>query len=167
MTVTRRQALAGSAAMLISAWDSSRIVFAAESPAVAALDTSPLIYLTPVISGGRESACHAEVWFVHYQTAIFVVTPMDAWRAEAVRRGFNRAKIWTGAFGVWKRAEGRYRSAPYLEIEGRFEIDAAVHAQVLAEYGRKYVSEWGSWGPRFRDGLAEGSRVMLRYRIVS
>ena len=167
MTVNRRQALAGSAALLISAWSTSRIAFAAESPAVAALDKSQLIYLTPVVSGGRESACHGEVWFVQHQKEIFVITPADTWRAEAVRRGFKRAKIWIGEFGVWKRAEDRYRSAPYLEIEGRIETDAAVHSELLPKFGRKYANGWDSWGPRFRDGLANGARVMLRYQVVS
>ena len=167
MTVNRRQALASGAALLISAWGSSRFAFAAESPAAAALDESQTIYLTPLVSGGRESACHGEVWFVHHQQAIFVNTKADAWRARAVRRGFKRAKIWIGEFGVWKNAEERYRSAPSLEVEGRLETDAAVHSQILSIYGRKYASEWGSWGPRFRDGLTDGSRVMLRYQVVS
>ena len=167
MTVNRRQALAGSAALLISAWGTSRIAFAAESLAIAALDKSQLIYLTPVVSGGRESACHGEVWFVHHQKEIFVITQSDTWRAVAVRRGFKRAKIWIGEFGVWKRADDRYRSAPYLEIEGRFESDTALHSELLAKFGRKYASGWDSWGPRFRDGLANGDRVMLRYQVAS
>ena len=167
MTVNRRQALAGSAALVISAWSTSRIAFADESPAVAALDESQLIYLTPVVSGGRESACHGEVWFVHHQKEIFVITEADTWRAEAMRRGFKHAKIWIGEFGVWKGAEERYRSAPYLEIEGRFETDTAVHSELLAKFGRKYASGWDSWGPRFRDGLANGARVMLRYQVAS
>jgi hypothetical protein len=167
MTFNRRQALAGGAALLLSAWGSARVAFAVESPAVAALDKSKLIYLTPVLSGGQESRCHGEVWYVHHHGEIFVVTRADAWRAEALRRGFRRAKIWIGEFGVWKRAEDRYRSAPYLEIEGRLETDTAVHAEVLGKFGLKYESEWGSWGPRFRDGIAEGSRVLLRYQIVS
>jgi hypothetical protein len=167
MTFTRRHALASGAALLTAAWGNLRYAYAEESPAVAALDKSALIYLTPIVSGGRESHCHGEVWFVHYQGDIFVNTPATTWRAEAMRRGFRHAKIWIGEFGVWTRAKDRYRSAPYLEIEGQIETDPDVHAELLGEFGRKYESEWGKWGPRFRDGLADGSRVLLRYRVAA
>lgn len=164
MPLSRRQALTGSAALLITASAAPFAVRAAVSPAVAALDGSQLIYLTPVLGDGSESTCHGEVWFVHHDGEIFVVTQADAWRAEALRRGLTRAKIWIGEFGVWTSAEGRYRSAPYLEIEGRIEPDREVHARMLPIFGAKYAAEWGSWGPRFRDGLANGKRVLLRYR---
>ena len=167
MTVNRRQALTGGAALLVSAWGSVRITFAAESAAVAALGKSTLIYLTPLLSGGGESRCQGEVWFVHHNGEIFVVTPHSAWRAQAVSKGLRRARIWVGEFGAWKRAKESYRSAPSLEIEGRLETDATVHSEVLGKFGSKYVSEWDSWGPRFRDGLAEGSRVLLRYQVAS
>lgn len=162
MNLTRRQLMLGAGALVL-AGHRVPAVFADSSPAVAALDRSALIYLTPVVSGGAESACKAEVWFVHHEGAIYVVTQADAWRAEALRRGFNRARIWIGEFGPWKSAGNRYRSAPYLEITGGVESDSAVHGAMLPLFGKKYASEWGTWGPRFRDGLASGKRVMLRY----
>ena len=39
--------------------------------------------------------------------------------------------------------------------------------RALEAFGAKYADEWGSWGPRFRDGLADGSRVLLRYRPLA
>lgn len=167
MSINRRQALTGSVALLLSGWGGARFTLAAESPAIAFLDKSNLIYLTPLLADGRESTCHGEVWFVHHNREIFVVTKADAWRAQAVRRGWRRAAIWIGEFGVWKKAKDRYRSAPYLVIEGRLETDADVHKDVLGTYGVKYESEWETWGPRFRKSLADGSRVMLRYQVVS
>lgn len=167
MRITRREALAGTSALLLSAWGSTSITLAADTPAVAFLDKSDLIYLTPFLSDGRESKCHGEVWFVHHKQDIFVVTKSDAWRTEAIRRGLNRAGIWIGEFGAWKRAKDQYRSAPYLVIEGRIESDAATHEELLSVFGAKYTSEWGSWGPRFRDGLADGSRVLLRYTVAT
>ncbi|TDJ63485.1 MAG: hypothetical protein E2O36_03250 [Proteobacteria bacterium] len=167
MSINRRKAIISSAALLLSGWGSARVALAAESPAVAFLDKSNLIYLSPLLADGQESTCHGEVWFVHYMGEIFVVTPSDAWRAEAVRRGLRRAAIWIGEFGAWKKAENRYRSAAHLTIEGRIEVDAAVHDEILGRFGVKYVKEWGTWGPRFRTELADGSRVMLRYQVVS
>ena len=164
MAFTRRRALASSAGLLLSAWSSVRYTYAA-SPAVAALNKSGLIYLTPLVARGRESQCQGEVWFVYHKEEIFVSTPKGTWRAEAVRRGYRRAKIWIGEFGVWKSAERSFRSAPYLELTGKLETDIAVHTEVLGVFGSKYTAEWDKWGPRFRDGLADGSRVLLRYQI--
>jgi hypothetical protein len=167
MSINRRQALAGTTALLLSGIGSTRISMAAESPAVAFLDKSALIYLTPLLADGRESTCHSEIWFVHHKQEIFVVTKADAWRAEALRRGYRRASIWIGEFGNWKKANDKYRSAPHLNIEGSLETQTDVQADVLGSYASKYADEWGSWGPRFQKGLADGSRVMLRYTVSS
>ena len=167
MGMNRRQALGRGAALLVSGYGYASLAVADASPAVAFLDKSDLIYLTPIRSDGAESTCHGEVWFIHYNQEIFVVTKSDAWRTEAIRRGLRRASIWIGEFGVWTRAKDRYRSAPFLRIEGSIEEDTAVHEELLALFGVKYASEWGSWGPRFRKGLANGSRVLLRYQVLS
>jgi hypothetical protein len=167
MALTRRNALSRGAALFAAAWTAPQIALAAESPSVAALDKSNLIYLSPVVTGGKESVCHGEVWFIHHNHEIFVVTQSNAWRAEATRRGFKRAKIWIGEFGAWKSAKNHYLSAPYLEIEGQLESDSNVHAEVLSVFGEKYSDEWGSWGPRFSKGLADGSRVLLRYKVAA
>jgi hypothetical protein len=166
MMISRRRMLIAGTALLVAGGARPRFASAAPSPAVAALDKSALIYLTPVVSDGRESACHGEVWFVHHESEVYVVTQANAWRAEAVRKGFTTAKIWIGEFGAWKSANDRYRSAPFLEITGRLEAEASVHKSVLDVFGAKYAAEWGSWGPRFHDGLADGSRVLLRYQVA-
>lgn len=167
MRFNRRQALGGTAALLLAGFGSSRVTFAAVSPAVAFLDKSALIYLTPLLSNGQESTCHGEVWFVHHNSEIFVVTQADAWRAEALRRGLQRASIWIGEFGPWKKSKDHYRSAPHLIIEGLLEAESSVQQEVLGAYAKKYADEWSSWGPRFNKGLADGSRVMLRYKVSS
>lgn len=163
MKMNRRRLLQAGATAVTAACINP-LVFAKNSPAVDALDKSALIYLTPILSNGNESQCHGEVWFVHHDNEIFVVTQTTAWRAEAIRKGLTEAAIWIGEFGAWTRAKDKYRSAPYLRIDGRLEEDEQVHAQLLTLFGKKYSKEWGSWGPRFQQGLAEGSRVMLRYR---
>ena len=165
MTMNRRQALASTAAIALVGWGHARIAVA-DSPAVSFLDKSNLIYLSPLLADGRESTCHGEVWFVNDGAKIFVVTKADAWRAEALRRGLTAA-IWIGEFGVWTSAKEKYRSAPYLVAAGQLETDPALHARILKLFGSKYANEWGKWGPRFRDGLADGSRVMLCYQPVS
>ncbi len=138
---------------------------AAAQPA-APLDASKLVYLTPIKSDGGESQCMAEIWFAHEGGNVFVVTAPDAWRAEAVRRGLNRARLWVGEFGVWHDADGAFRNAPELMATAALEENAETHARILAVMGGKYVDDgWSSWGPRFKKGLADGSRVMIRYAI--
>ena len=123
-----------------------------------------LVYLTPLRSDGAESRCQAEVWFVAEGTDIWVVTATDAWRARAVRSGRTRARLWIGDLGVWTRAEGKYRELPSLDAEASLVTDAALHNHVLSLFGAKYPVSWVLWGPRFRKGLADGSRVMLCYK---
>ena len=128
-----------------------------------AVEASPLIYLTPIQSNGAESRCQAEVWFASVEGAMYVVTAAEAWRAEAVRQGLSSARIWVGDAGLWHRSEGKYKALPMLGVRASLEADAAVQGQVLELMGGKYSDEWGAWGPRFRNGLVDGSRVMLKY----
>ena len=130
----------------------------------AAMAESPLIYLTPLKTGGAESRCQAEIWFALHEGSMCLVTLSDAWRTEAIRRGLNRARIWVGDVGNWKRAGGRYRNLPVVEATASIETDAARREQALATMGAKYADEWPTWGPRFRNGIADGSRVMLKYQ---
>jgi hypothetical protein len=83
-----------------------------------------------------------------------------------LRAGLPRARIWIGDLGVWTRAEGRYRSLPQVEAVGSLVEDSAEQARVLGLFGAKYPVSWVLWGPRFRRGLEDGSRVMLRYRVT-
>jgi hypothetical protein len=139
---------------------------ARELPTAAA--ESPLIYITAIRSDGRESSCQAEVWFVQDQEQtghLYVVTAADAWRAEAVRRGLTNARIWIGDLGVWSRS-GRHRALPQIDASAALVGDPAAHARLLEQFGRKYTGEWSTWGPRFAKGLADGSRVMLEYRMI-
>jgi hypothetical protein len=130
----------------------------------AALAATDLVYLSPLKADGAESRCQAEVWFVADGTDIFVVTATGAWRARAIRGGQPHARIWIGNLGVWTRTEGRYRTLAQVDAVGTFVEDEIEQARVLDLFGSKYPFSWLRWGPRFRNGLADGSRVMLRYR---
>lgn len=128
-----------------------------------ALDESDVVYITPLKRDSSESTCHAEVWFVFDGGDVFVVTGSTAWRATAVTRGLTRARMWVGEFGAWKDAKDAYRRAPELLASAALVGDAQTHARVLERFGKKYPVEWVYYGPKFRDGLEDGSRVMLRY----
>lgn len=127
---------------------------------------SPLIYVSPFKSNGELSSCQAEVWFVADGQDMYVVTAANAWRAQAVGQGLTRTQVWIGDVGLWHNADGKWRDLPAQLSEASIEQDAVQHARLLEIFGRKYADEWGTWGPRFKRGLADGSRVMLKYSPV-
>ncbi len=127
---------------------------------------SALIYITPLKRDGSESSCQAEVWFQLHEEAMYVVTSNKAWRAIAVGKGLSSARVWVGDVGQWKSANGKYKTLPVVTTQASLVGDKAVQTAVLAAMGRKYPAEWDTWGPRFNNGLADGSRVMLRYTPV-
>ena len=146
----------------------ARTAFAEEAGATPTdkLETSQLVYITPIKSNGEESRCKAEIWFAHHDGGVFVVTPPETWRARAVGKGLTRARLWVGEFGVWTQSGGAFREAPEFMARASIESNAEIHARVLAAMGEKYAdSGWSRWGQRFKDGLEDGSRVMIRYAI--
>jgi len=128
-----------------------------------AVATSPLVYVSPLRSNGEESVCHGEVWFVAEAGDLLVVSDAERWRATALAKGLDQARLWVGDHGVWKRSKGRFREAPRCDAKASLENDPAVHARALGLFGEKYASAWGTWGPRFQEGLASGERVLIRY----
>ncbi len=128
------------------------------------LTKSDLIYLSPVQSNGSPSRCQAEVWFQELGGALYVVTDKNAWRAKAVAQGLTNTQLWVGDEGQWQSSKGKYLKLPRIHATAALEADSAVHAAVLEQMGDKYRMSWLVWGPRFKNGLADGSRVMLRYR---
>jgi hypothetical protein len=169
--VTRRRFLAlgasGAAALWLPVPRAAR-ANAYELPQAArdALASSPLVYVSPLKRDGTESTCHGEVWFVQDGRDVLVVTAHDRWRSRSVKRGLDRARLWVGDFGIWTRSGGRYRTAPSFVASVAFDGDAAARERALGAFGEKYPDEWDKWGPRFRGGLADGSRVLLRYTPV-
>ncbi len=127
--------------------------------------TSDLIYLTPIQTNGRESSCQAEVWFVTERDDLYVITAADAWRARAARSGLEQTRIWVGDVGEWDDS-ARYKALPEVMASASIVGDEDTHARVLDIFGDKYPVQWLVWGPRFRKGLADGSRVLLRYEPV-
>ena len=167
MEWTRREILIAGAAALL--WPRGLRAEAGALPAAArdALGTSPLIYVTALKRDGSESRCHSEVWFVGDGDSALVVTASGAWRAQAVAKGLSRARLWVGDHGVWEPSSKAYQAAPSFLADASLEKTPAVQDHALALFGSKYTKEWGSWGPRFQRGLADGSRVLIRYRAVA
>ncbi len=132
-----------------------------------ALASSLFVYVSPLRSDGNESRCHAEVWYGWLDGAVVLITGRDRWKARAVARGLDRARIWVGDYGRWKRLVGHdqsFRKGPSFLARAERVRDTAVLERLLAIYDEKYPEEIGSWRDRMRHGYADGSRVLIRYR---
>jgi hypothetical protein len=151
------------AAALIAAAPALKARAGLPDAALVELRKSPLVYLSPLRSNGAESRCHSEIWFQEHEGAVYLVTSADAWRARAVQSGLTQARIWVGDFGEWKPGNDTFRAAPTFDATGSAVTDAATQDAVLERMGEKYRASWLVWGPRFRNGLKERTRVMLKY----
>jgi hypothetical protein len=132
---------------------------------LSALEKSPFVYISPLAKNGSESRCHGEVWFAWDLDSIVIVTSKDAWKARALARGLDRARIWVADFGRirWDAAE-KLAAAPRFAARARVDSEPAAFDRVTPIYARKYPDEWASkWEARFKQGMADGSRVLIRY----
>jgi len=132
-----------------------------------AINSSSLIYLTPIQSNGKESRCQAEVWYVYDKVDMYVCTSMKSWRAQAAAQGLDRARIWVGDLGAWKNTDGGYKALPQVDAQVSVVFDETLVQKALGLFGEKYPVEWVVYESRFRTGLVDGSRVMLRYRPLT
>ena len=163
--LTRRRLVKAVAAGLAASGLPLRLS-AAQGGIAEAIAESALIYLTPIQSNGKESRCQSEIWFASDEMDMFVCTGTTSWRATAPTMGLNTARIWVGDLGNWLGTKGKYKALPQLETTASIITDKAEQDRILGLFGSKYYIQWAVWGRRFRDGLADGSRTMIRYRPV-
>jgi hypothetical protein len=74
------------------------------------------------------------------------------WRVKRIRWGRPQAKIWIG------KPDG-----PSFTATGAVVSEPDVHPVLFETFARKYASGWKSYEKSFREGLADGSRVLIRY----
>ena len=162
--ISRRNLIAVTGGTLLVSTLPGRILAADTSPLQQAISTSDLIYLTPIRTDGSESSCQAEVWFVAQGQDLYVVSSTASWRIKAVKQGLNKARIWVGDLGQWRGTDGKYKSLPGFDGMGAEVTETTKQQQILDLFGAKYPVSWLVYGPRFKDGLADGSRTMVRFQ---
>ncbi len=162
--ISRRGFLGGSLVALLAP---SALVRAAELER--ALEDSGFVYVSPLRSDGAESTCHGEVWYGWIDGSVVLITGSERWKARSVRKGLDRARIWVGDHGRWKKLIGtneEFRKAPRFDARAEIVKDDALLDRLLAIYEKKYPEEIADWRDRMRQGYADGSRVLVRYRPV-
>ena len=132
-----------------------------------ALESSGFVYISPLRSSGEESRCHAEVWYFFDEGDVVIVTGSDTWKARAVSKGRDRARIWVGDYGPVRLGDESFRAGPSFEARVTAAGDRETFDRLLARFGQKYPAEWDKWKPRFESGYGDGSRIVLRYTPVA
>ena len=132
--------------------------------AKAALEKSPLVYISPLLKTGAESQCHGEVWFCVDEGDVVIFTSKKSWKARALSLGRDQARIWVGDFGPVGRAGDRFRKAPHFLAQAEVDSRPEAFERLMKDYEKRYADEWGKWGPRFRKGYKNGTRELIRYR---
>ena len=112
------------------------------------------IYLSSTRKDGSLSK-PAEIWFQVIDGAIYVGTRPDSWRAKRLGWGRDGAKIWIGK-----------RNGPFLRATGAFVKDPALYQRFCDGLAAKYPKTWPRYEKGFREGLPDGSRVLIRYTPV-
>ncbi len=174
--IDRRMFMTAAAGVLL--WPVTRVLAADENASASvsgaalrtALDESGFVYVSPLKSDGSESTCHGEVWFGHLDGAVLLITAATTWKARALASGLDRARIWVGDHGRWKRLLGsneEFRKAASFEARAEVVKDDALLDRLLARYEEKYPDEIGSWRDKMRSGYLDGSRVLIRYAPVT
>jgi len=132
------------------------------------LEKSSFVYISPLLRNGKESSCHAELWYAWIDDSVVVTVARDRWKAIALEKGLNGARIWVGDHGRWKTMLGgrneEFLTAPNFYAKAERVEDKKMIEPLLTVYAKKYPNEIAKWRDRMRSGNADGSRIMIRYR---
>ena len=115
------------------------------------LASSTFVYISSTRKDGTLSR-PAEIWFFWHKGSVYVASPPTTWRVRRIRWGRPQAKIWIG------KPDGASFTAT-----GAVVNEPETNKILLETYARKYPDGWKKWEDSFQKGLADGSRVLVRY----
>jgi len=116
-----------------------------------ALDSSKHVYVQSARKDGTLGKA-AEIWFMPYNGAVWVASPPSTYRVKRIQAGRTKAKVWIG------KTDG-----PAFNAKGSIVKDPEVNKVLLETFAKKYSDGWSSHEKNFRDGLANGARVLIKY----
>ena len=79
-------------------------------------------------------------------------SPNTTHRVKRIKAGQTKAKITIG------KPDG-----PSFNAKGSIVKDAEVNKAMFESYAKKYADGWSSYEKQFKDGLANGSRTLIKY----
>jgi len=116
-----------------------------------ALETSQYVYIQTERKDGTLGKA-AEIWFLYHNGAVWVASPMTTHRVKRIQAGHTKAKIAIGKVGGLA-----------FNAKGSLAKDPAVNNVMFETFAKKYPDGWASFEKNFRDGLANGSRTLIKY----
>ncbi len=135
------------------------VVWASEAAALssdieAALRTSTYVYIASKRKDGSFGK-PSEIWFMYENGAVWVASPTTTWRARRIKAKRPKARIAVG------KPDG-----PTFKAKGSIVKDTAVYEEMYRTFAKKYPEGWPKYEDQFRKGLADGSRVLIKYQPV-
>ena len=115
------------------------------------LDSSKYVYIQSERKDGQFGKA-AEIWFFPHNGAVWVCSPTTTHRAKRIQAGKTKAKIAIG------KPDG-----PSFNAKGSVVKDAEVNKVMFESFAKKYADGWSSYEKNFRDGIADGSRTLIKY----
>ncbi|MGE0682015.1 MAG: hypothetical protein AB7P69_14090 [Candidatus Binatia bacterium] len=116
-----------------------------------ALDSSKYVYIQSTRADGSLGK-PAEIWFMHHEGAVWVCSPTTTYRVKRIQAGKTEAKIAIG------KPDG-----PSFKAKGSVVKDAEVNKALYESFAKKYADGWSSYEKQFKEGLANGSRTLVKY----
>ena len=108
--------------------------FSLPESTLGALKESPFVYVSPLKSTGGESRCHGEVWYFEDGGDAVLATATDTWKAQALSKGLNRARVWVGDYGRVKQAGDKFRAGPSFIAQATRDTDAATFERLMKTF---------------------------------
>ena len=116
-----------------------------------ALDSAKYVYIQSTRKDGKLGK-PAEIWFFRHNDAVWVCSPTTTYRVKRIKAGQTKAKIAIG------KPDG-----PSFNAKGSIVKDPEVNKAMFESYAKKYSDGWSSYEKQFKDGLADGSRTLVKY----
>jgi hypothetical protein len=118
----------------------------------AALEKATYVYIATNRKDGSYGT-PAEIWFMYHEGAVWVASPTTTWRVRRIRAGRPKARIAVGAV-----------DGPAFAATGSIVTDPALHKVMFHTFASRYPQGWPTYEDRFRTGLADGTRVLMKYQ---
>ncbi len=122
------------------------------SPAIKTeLANSKYVYISTTRKNGSLSK-PAEIWYLYHNGAVYVASPPTTWRVRRIKAGRNQAKI----------AVGKPDGSSFMAT-GAVLNEPGVYPVLFDTYAKKYAGDWSKYEEKFRTGLKDGSRVLIKF----
>lgn len=120
-----------------------------------ALEKSRYVYVATERKDGTFGT-PAEIWFMAHDGAVYVASPTTTWRVKRIQKGRTKARIAIGT-----------KDGPSFSATGSIVKDPALYDRLFTTLAAKYPDRWPGYEERFKSGLRDGSRVLVRYQPTS